>query len=75
MNEFGFLSTADVAILCRVSTSMVKIWTQRGLLKHTIVPNSRHRKFTKRDVLIFMQQYGIAPYELQEPEPGDDYVI
>lgn len=53
------LTPQDVAREFNVSTSTVRRWDKRGLLKPTrTLPGSKHRRYSREDVDVFRERHG-----------------
>ena len=52
-------TTSQVARICGVSNQMVAKWMSQGLLKGWKLPNSRHRRFDRADVVEFLKVHGL----------------
>lgn len=50
------LTTSDVAKVCQVSSRIVTQWHDKGLLEGYLLPGSKHRRFTKANVIAFMER-------------------
>lgn len=50
------LTTSDVAKVCQVSPRIVTQWHDKGLLEGYLLPGSKHRRFTKANVIAFMER-------------------
>lgn len=57
------LTTGDVARLCHVTIRTVIKWFEAGLLPGFKIPASRDRRFSRTDVLAFMQKHAIPLIE------------
>ena len=59
MPETNYLTTKEVARLCRVSDATVKRWQDAGFLKSERT-SGRHRRFRAEDVARFQRQQGLG---------------
>ncbi|MGR3310255.1 MAG: response regulator [Candidatus Brocadiales bacterium] len=58
-------TTAEVARICNVSGSTVIKWIDSGVLKGFKFPSSKTRRITRKDLLEFMNEYGIPLEKLE----------
>ena len=59
------LTTSEVARICNVSSSTVIKWIDSGVLKGFKIPGSKTRRVTRKDLLEFMNEYGIPLGKLE----------
>jgi len=62
----GALTTRQVADACHCSINTIARLCDNGTLKSFRVPNSRHRRVVKLDLLAFMQNEGMPQSFIDE---------
>jgi MerR family transcriptional regulator, light-induced transcriptional regulator len=70
MSELNYLTTKEVARLCRVSDATVKRWEDAGFLKSERT-NGKHRRFRAEEIARFQREQGLG----QRTCHGDQSVL
>lgn len=52
-------TSGQLAYICGVSSALVLKWCEYKLIDSHTVPNSKHRRFLRGDVVAFVREHGL----------------
>jgi len=52
-----YFTTGEVAIICKVAPRTVHKWVDSGRLPATKLPTSNHRRVTRKDLIVFLNEH------------------